>query len=64
MIPVLFSKNRLHHLQGILPVADRVSPVRSSALPSFRSAVLPCRVPGQVLEEVHEDILEFRTDQS
>ena len=47
----------------MLPVADRVSPVRSSALPSFRSAVLPCRVPGQVLEEVHADILEFRTDQ-
>ena len=48
----------------MLPVADRVSPVRSSALPSFRSAVLPCGVPGQVLEEVHADILEFRTDQS
>ena len=26
--------------------------------------MLPCRVPGQVLEEVHADILEFRTDQS
>ena len=25
--------------------------------------MLPCRVPGQVLEEVHADILEFRTDQ-
>ena len=47
----------------MLPVADRVSPVRSFALPSFRSAVLPCRVPGQVLEEVHADILEFLTDQ-
>ena len=63
MIPVLFSKNRLHHLQGMLPVADRVSPVRSSALPSFRSAVLPCRVPRQVLEEVHADVFKFRTDQ-
>ncbi len=28
-------------------------------LSTFRSAVLPCRVPRQVLEEVHADILEF-----
>ena len=34
------------------------------ALPSFRSAVLPCRVPRQVLEEVHADVFKFRTDQS
>ena len=39
MIPFLFSKNRLHHLQGMLPVADRVSPVRGSA---YRPSGLPC----------------------
>ena len=32
-------------------------------LSTFRSAVLPCRVPRQVLEEVHADILEFLADQ-
>lgn len=26
--------------------------------------MLPCRVPGQVLEEVHADVFKFRTDQS
>ena len=26
--------------------------------------MLPCRVPRQVLEEVHTDVFKFRTDQS
>ena len=26
--------------------------------------MLPCRVPRQVLEEVHADVFKFRTDQS
>ena len=31
-------------------------------LSTFRSAVLPCSVPRQVLEEVHADVFELRSD--
>ena len=48
----------------MLPVADRVSPVRGFALPSFGATVFPCGAPRQVLEEVHADVFKFRTDQS
>ena len=51
-------------MQGRLPVADRVSPVRGFALPSFGATVFPCGAPRQVLEEVHADVFKFRTDQS